>query len=273
MELTDIQEKLNVANLEALTSQTYLGTYRVQGRDSLLKDGLGTRANSIWKMANYIVAFCDDNPTNDIDMYLRGWSELCKNYKNQYLIIALNNQGDWNMYDSKGNLMGGNDFIKEYIQKQSSRFFISSYLKNEGSSLKKSIYTFLAALRTKPFMLLAGISGTGKSRIVRKLAQATVTKDLQEKYDGKTYGEDFNELRWNLHRPANFELIQVKPNWHNSMDVVGYLSNIPEPHYELTPFIEFIAKAWQHPEVPFFLCLDEMNLAPVEEYFALFTIN
>lgn len=128
----------------------------------------------------------------------------------------------------------------------------------------------LSALRTKPFMLLAGISGTGKSRIVRKLAQATVTKELQEKYDGKTYGEDFNEVRWNLHHPANFELIQVKPNWHNSMDVVGYLSNIPSPHYEFTPFIEFIAKAWQYPEVPHFLCLDEMNLAPVEEYFAEF---
>lgn len=54
------------------------------------------------------------------------------------------------------------------------------------------------------------------------------------------------------------------------MDVIGYLSNIPSPHYVFTPFIEFIVKAWQHPEVPFFLCLDEMNLAPVEEYFAEF---
>lgn len=127
---------------------------------------------------------------------------------------------------------------------------------------------YLTALRTKPFMLLAGISGTGKSRIVRKLAQATVTEELQ-KAEGYT-GEDFANDRWTLHSPANFELIQVKPNWHNSMDVIGYLSNIPSPHYVFTPFIEFIVKAWQHPEVPFFLCLDEMNLAPVEEYFAEF---
>lgn len=127
---------------------------------------------------------------------------------------------------------------------------------------------YLTALRTKPFMLLAGISGTGKSRIVRKLAQATVTEELQkaEGYEGT----DFTNDRWTLHSPANFELIQVKPNWHNSMDVIGYLSNIPSPHYVFTPFIEFIVKAWQHPEVPFFLCLDEMNLAPVEEYFAEF---
>lgn len=128
--------------------------------------------------------------------------------------------------------------------------------------------SYLTALRTKPFMLLAGISGTGKSRIVRKLAQATVTEELQKAEGYK--GTDFANDRWTLHSPANFELIQVKPNWHNSMDVIGYLSNIPSPHYVFTPFIEFIVKAWQHPEVPFFLCLDEMNLAPVEEYFAEF---
>lgn len=127
---------------------------------------------------------------------------------------------------------------------------------------------YLTAIRTKSFMLLAGISCTGKSRIVRKLAQATVTEELQKAEGYK--GTDFANDRWTLHSPANFELIQVKPNWHNSMDVIGYLSNIPSPHYVFTPFIEFIVKAWQHPKVPFFLCLDEMNLAPVEEYFAEF---
>lgn len=120
------------------------------------------------------------------------------------------------------------------------------------------IRSYLTALRTKPFMLLAGISGTGKSRIVRKLAQATTT----QKYDN-------DEDRWKDNRPENFELIQVKPNWHNSMDVVGFYSNI-SGKYEFTPFVEFIVKAWQHQDTPYFLCLDEMNLAPVEEYFAEF---
>ena len=136
------------------------------------------------------------------------------------------------------------------------------------NNVSNTFLHYLTALRTKPFMLLAGISGTGKSRIVRKLAQATVTEGLQKAEGYK--GTDFANDRWTLHSPANFELIQVKPNWHNSMDVIGYLSNIPSPHYVFTPFIEFIVKAWQHPEVPFFLCLDEMNLAPVEEYFAEF---
>ena len=120
--------------------------------------------------------------------------------------------------------------------------------------------TYLTAIRTKPFILLAGISGTGKSRIVRKLAQATDDIDEFENDDD----------RWKLQRPANFELIQVKPNWHNSMDVVGFKSNINGEHYEFTPFVDFIVKAWCYQDTPFFLCLDEMNLAPVEEYFAEF---
>ena len=124
----------------------------------------------------------------------------------------------------------------------------------------KSVNAFLTAIRTKPFILLAGISGTGKSRIVRKLAQATDDIDV--------FVND--EDRWKCPRPTNFELIQVKPNWHNSMDVVGFQSNIPVPHYEFTPFVDFVVKAWCHEDTPFFLCLDEMNLAPVEEYFAEF---
>lgn len=139
---------------------------------------------------------------------------------------------------------------------------------SEINDIYNSHLDYLSALRTKPFMLLAGISGTGKSRIVRKLAQASVTEELQRKYDPKSVAKGFN--RWELHKPANFELIQVKPNWHNSLEVVGYKSNIGGAHYEYTPFVEFVARAWKEPEVPFFLCLDEMNLAPVEQYFAEF---
>ena len=135
------------------------------------------------------------------------------------------------------------------------------------SELNKHM-NYITALRTKPFMLLAGISGTGKSRIVRKLAQASITEDIQKLYDPKSIENGFK--RWELHKPANFELLQVKPNWHNSLEVVGYKSNIGGAHYEFTPFVEFVVRAWKHQDVPFFLCLDEMNLAPVEQYFAEF---
>lgn len=140
--------------------------------------------------------------------------------------------------------------------------------RNRDEDITDSQKNLLTALRTKPFVLLAGISGTGKSRIVRELAKASVTEDLQRKYNPKSVASGFN--RYSLHKPANFELIQVKPNWHNSLEVVGYKSNIGGAHYEFTPFVEFVARAWKHQDVPFFLCLDEMNLAPVEQYFAEF---
>ena len=140
-----------------------------------------------------------------------------------------------------------------------SKIYYLYFFEHTQNIINTSYLPYLTALRTKPFMLLAGISGTGKSRIVRKLAQATNTKEYANEED-----------RWKDNRPDNFQLIQVKPNWHNSMDVAGFLSNIPEPHYVFTDFVRFIVKAWQHPETPYFLCLDEMNLAPVEEYFAEF---
>ena len=116
-----------------------------------------------------------------------------------------------------------------------------------------SYLPYLTALRTKPFMLLAGISGTGKSRIVREMAKACWTPEEDE------YGKNC---------PRNFCMVQVKPNWHDSSDLIGYVSRINGEKYVVGPFLRFIAKAIQDPKRPYFLCLDEMNLAPVEQYFA-----
>ena len=112
----------------------------------------------------------------------------------------------------------------------------------------------LTALKTKPFLLLAGISGTGKSRIVRELAFKSCPSYLRDK-DGTT--------------PGNYCMIEVKPNWHDSSELLGYYSNISKK-YIFKKFVKFLVKAKLHPEVPFFVCLDEMNLAPVEQYFAEF---
>ena len=116
-----------------------------------------------------------------------------------------------------------------------------------------SYLPYLTALRTKPFMLLAGISGTGKSRIVREMAKACWAADEED------YGKNC---------PRNFCMVQVKPNWHDSSDLIGYVSRINGEKYVVGPFLRFIAKAMQDPKRPYFLCLDEMNLAPVEQYFA-----
>lgn len=120
----------------------------------------------------------------------------------------------------------------------------------------KSQFNYLRAMRTKPFLLLAGISGTGKSRIVKQMA-----------FDSCP---DNAILRKDPTSPGNYCLVEVKPNWHDSTELLGYESKIGGDHYQLTPFIKFLAKAMLHPEAPFFVCLDEMNLAPVEQYFAEF---
>ena len=114
-----------------------------------------------------------------------------------------------------------------------------------------------AALRTKPFAILAGHSGTGKSRMVRKLAYMTCNDEALRK---DANGAEFKE-------PGNFCMIQVKPNWHDSCDLLGYYSELGK-RYRASEFVKFICKAYAYPKTPFFVCLDEMNLAPVEQYFA-----
>lgn len=128
--------------------------------------------------------------------------------------------------------------------------------KTEIDKVKRNTSNYLRAMRTKPFLLLAGISGTGKSRIVKQMA-----------FDSCP---DNAVLRSDLTSPGNYCLIEVKPNWHDSTELLGYESQIGKPHYQLTPFVKFLAKAMLYPDVPFFVCLDEMNLAPVEQYFAEF---
>lgn len=153
-------------------------------------------------------------------------------------------------------------------------------LPNENSIKNKSIkkQSFIqSSLLPKPFLLLAGISGTGKTRFVREQA--------------KTSGQ-FTET---------YCLTSVRPDWHEPSDLLGYISrlgNDGKAEYITTDVLQFIAKAWrgiadtglnievQNTEeqgerlvvlgerdaleqvLPYWLCLDEMNLAPVEQYFA-----
>ena len=132
---------------------------------------------------------------------------------------------------------------------------ITKSTKGSSTNSVLSDYSFFfPTLRTKPFMLLAGISGTGKSRIVRKLAFKSCPKELQDK-DGT--------------EPGNYCMIEVKPNWHDSTELLGYWSNLNK-RYMFTKFTKFLVKAKMYPNVPFFVCLDEMNLAPVEQYLAEF---
>ena len=125
---------------------------------------------------------------------------------------------------------------------------------NEINAKESNYRPYITAIKSKPFLLLAGISGTGKSRIVRELARACWDADSEE---------------FNSQKPRNFEMVQVKPNWHDSSELIGYVSRVSgEPVYVAGDFLKFVARAWEESDVPYFLCLDEMNLAPVEQYFA-----
>lgn len=124
-----------------------------------------------------------------------------------------------------------------------------------NGSINNKYRPFITAIKSKPFLLLAGISGTGKSRIVRELARSCWPADSVE---------------YKAQKPSNFEMVQVKPNWHDSSELIGYVSRINGVKFIVGPFLKFMVRALNDPKTPYFLCLDEMNLAPVEQYFAEF---
>ena len=162
------------------------------------------------------------------------------NYKPQYLLWYMANRDELHLADIQT--------VKDLITEAKTNYH---FLEIPPSSTYEDKSRIITALRTKPFLLLAGISGTGKSQKVQELAYMTCPQRLAS----------------DPTMPGNYCLIEVKPNWHDSTELLGYYSSLTEK-YELTDFVRFVYKATQNPDVPFFVCLDEMNLAPVEQYFA-----
>ena len=180
-------------------------------------------------------------------------------YDNVFFLNGKNVLLSSEWYDGKGkkadNRSGFINWLKHLVQEKYMMSLTASTIKTTTVfQCNKNIFPYLTALRTKPFMLLAGISGTGKSRIVREMAKACWKEGDEE------YGKN---------NPRNFCMVQVKPNWHDSTELMGYVTRISgTPEYIPGPFLRFLAAAIKEPSVPYFLCLDEMNLAPVEQYFA-----
>lgn len=121
--------------------------------------------------------------------------------------------------------------------------YIQAYLVNQDILYPRHIIeNYLTLLRTKDLIILAGDSGSGKTNLVKSFAKAVGGKSI---------------------------VIPVKPNWTSSEDLLGYYNPL-EKKYLPTPFLEALIEAEQNPEIPYFICLDEMNLARVEYYFADF---
>lgn len=107
------------------------------------------------------------------------------------------------------------------------------------------VKNFYLSLHTKPFVILAGISGTGKTQIARQFAKAI------------GYGDE-----------RHCVLIPVRPDWADNTDLIGY-RNIQGTFAQQT-LLKVLQDAMAHPDELFFVILDEMNLARVEHYFSDF---
>ena len=257
------------------------------------KQMLGYRIDNLKNLSNkdFMASFA--SIVNDFDLLqkddfinLQDHDWCRKTFKHEYTVIKLlsknvsdvlveekkDNTGRQRYYDNVFYLGGKNvllssEWYNANGKKQDNRTEFVNWLReliNDRYSsidsaskvnLKSTSYRpYITAIKSKPFLLLAGISGTGKSRIVRELARACWDVETEE---------------YKAQKPKNYEMIQVKPNWHDSSELIGYVSRVSgKPEFIVGDFLKFITKAWENLNVPHFLCLDEMNLAPVEQYFA-----
>jgi 5-methylcytosine-specific restriction enzyme B len=115
---------------------------------------------------------------------------------------------------------------------------------------KTLLSRFTASLITKPFLILTGLSGSGKT----KLAQAFV--------------------QWISESEKQYKIIPVGADWTNREPLLGYPNGLESKSY-VTPdsgALQLIIEAskGENKNKPFFMILDEMNLSHVERYFADF---
>ncbi|WP_391119202.1 McrB family protein [Psychrobacillus sp. L3] len=122
---------------------------------------------------------------------------------------------------------------------------IHSFITSKGFNYSLSnIKNLYLSLRSKPFVIISGISGTGKTKIVQLFA------------------ESIGAMEDN----GQFKLIPVRPDWSDSSELLGYVDLKGE--FQRGPMTEMVEHAMDHPNLPHFVLLDEMNLARVEYYFS-----
>jgi hypothetical protein len=122
---------------------------------------------------------------------------------------------------------------------------IDKYIASKGFYYEtQEIQNLYLSLRTKPFVILSGISGTGKTMIIKWFAESVGATEEN----------------------GQFSLISVRPDWNDGSDVLGYVDIAG--NFKEGPLTTTIKNALDHPDRPYFVLLDEMNLARVEYYFS-----
>lgn len=126
-------------------------------------------------------------------------------------------------------------------------------LKQFDKGIDRYISSYILSLLAKPFSILTGNSGTGKTRIALRFA-----KYLEKQTDTEI---------------TNTLLIPVGADWTDNTKILGYfnpLANDGKGEYVKSEILSFLELAKENPSIPFFLILDEMNLSHVERYFSDF---
>ena len=122
---------------------------------------------------------------------------------------------------------------------------VQSYITARGYYFdEETLYNYHICLKTRPFVILAGISGTGKSKLAQLYAEA-------------------------LGNRTRYLRLPVRPNWSDDRYLLGYFDTI-SGEYITEPAVEFLLEANADEDQLYFFCLDEMNLAHVEYYFSQF---
>ena len=128
---------------------------------------------------------------------------------------------------------------------------IKNYIASKGFSYNDGlIEDFYLSLKSKPFVILAGTSGTGKTRLVKLFAGAVGAYAKESGGNGR------------------FKLVSVRPDWSDSTDLFGHTDL--NGNYVPGAIIDFVKEAKENRNFPYFLCLDEMNLSRVEYYLSDF---
>ena len=118
-----------------------------------------------------------------------------------------------------------------------------------------SVSPLLECTLAKPFAILTGASGTGKTKVAESLAKALSNED-----------------------GSNSEVVAVGSDWSDNRNVLGFVNHLRQgkdglPIYQSTETLNLLLRAKEAPEFPHFLILDEMNLSHVERYFADFLVR